>query len=1423
MYNNDKTYKWKRYWLPYEENTDSSYFQYGEGSIKNAKTLEDLRDEQYLILLGEAALGKTTSLNQEEEALRGKSLVEKIDFKLLLGETAFFKRFDELRNSINKTSGSNSRLYLLLDSFDEGHSSFKNLVDLLLSQLIKLPIDKLYLRIACRSVVYPEYLEAELNKLINKEKSKPIKTINSKLEDEITIKPEKAYYPKNLVKIYNLLPLNKTDIDIVLDDKAIDKIEFNRKVETKKLECFLGYPITLKGLLANYPSSLEKTQYNIYKDSLLDLCKKLNKLSGILTPDERLYISSVIATLMTFTNKQYISYVLDKTNKDKENTLYLQDYVSSIEDLSDNKKLALLQGNIEEVLNTGLYTGSSDNIDFVQKTYKEFLTAYFLNKNNLYSNFANLLFDENNKIVSYFYNVIGWLAEQNQNVFDDVLNKDPESLIISNVSFSSDENNKKLINKLFYLLENELITTRFNIVLKTVSKFQYPSLETEIAPFLNNSNTNVIYLALMFIKDHKLIDLEEKVFNIAINTDIDPDCRNFALIILNELNKHTYLNQIKNHLSSFVSENNENQNRMYSMLLNVLFPNYIDIEQALDIISKVDNDKFFMNLDVGNLLINSPDFKRLYDWLIGFNCSNKGLHCWRLGELNKEFTEHLLRLNEIEYISKLILKRGLKDGEHHSLDDLIRSFLIKKEYIQTKHNIFKYIFKHLITVKDYEWVYAYCHYFDINDIGFLIKQILVVRGFKKKKFIYIIICKILGISFIVNFPTDIKLYLLEVGQIIKNKKITYHEWRMKALLKKIFPYRDKLQDVYYKIKAFMSRKRPIDFIRKNIDEFNQDSDYTHWQTIIYNLNLYKPYTDHNAILPADLTTLYGWERLNNKEKELIYRSAAAFLKNKDVAEEDKRSILISNSLPMLNFLSCFQALILLYRNKKDEFFQMISDEIIIKKWFIYVIKYPEFSNNDLQTFVAYKKLILTEFFNAHKDNCIKEIEFIIDTKLETDSSSQEIYYDFLNNLENINDSDLNKILLLKLEQNDSNNEFFFEALFRYIIEYLLKNNYSETVEYLKSNLNKSTENISIKLQAISAYFLLLYEKNCFGLFKYKLDNNEEFAKVFFESHGHNSFHFAENRTQDICTILTDDELAQFYIILEKTYPKSGDRLLNGFVSARDEITELRRNLENVFITSGRFKIFEYIKKNSEITVDSYWIQKAKRNFTELYYDYIKIENIFEIISGERKKIILNNRQLFDLILEKLDEIQKELRNDQGYLKLWNEVYIGNKPDKYFPKNERALSNELRRELQRKLSGVIINREVEILEPTIRGQGQRVDLKIECPTQDNNIATVIIEVKGCWNTSLKKSIKTQLYNGYLCDDNSYKYGIYLIGWYWCKDWNDEYQNKKRKPIKLENRFDEDSTTQIKEYFQNEAKNLSVNEKIVKAFILDVSIG
>lgn len=156
-----------------------------------------------------------------------------------------------------------------------------------------------------------------------------------------------------------------------------------------------------------------------------------------------------------------------------------------------------------------------------------------------------------------------------------------------------------------------------------------------------------------------------------------------------------------------------------------------------------------------------------------------------------------------------------------------------------------------------------------------------------------------------------------------------------------------------------------------------------------------------------------------------------------------------------------------------------------------------------------------------------------------------------------------------------------------------------------------------------------------------------------------------------------------------------------------------------------------------------------------------------------RRLVCDSRDLLRVIRESLDRLQRRLKGRDPLVRaLWNE---GSAP---FPKDENFLSDFIVDHLRGDLidSGVVADREAQI-RPRLRDTaGERTDIQVQAFTNRGSgasgrpVASLTIEVKGCWNRDLYTAMEIQLVGRYLAT-TSENVGLYLVGWYICPAWKD----------------------------------------------------
>lgn len=135
----------------------------------------------------------------------------------------------------------------------------------------------------------------------------------------------------------------------------------------------------------------------------------------------------------------------------------------------------------------------------------------------------------------------------------------------------------------------------------------------------------------------------------------------------------------------------------------------------------------------------------------------------------------------------------------------------------------------------------------------------------------------------------------------------------------------------------------------------------------------------------------------------------------------------------------------------------------------------------------------------------------------------------------------------------------------------------------------------------------------------------------------------------------------------------------------------------------------------------------------------------------------------------------------------------------------------------KSRGIIINREVELRRGSGGDPGERTDIHVDAviklPNGNYDSITVIIEVKGCWHQDLQTAMESQLVNRYLAD-NTCNYGMYLIGWFNCTQWDsNDLRSKKAPGITID---------EARVQFDSQAKLLSSSSKVVRSYVMNTAL-
>ncbi|GKS10942.1 hypothetical protein YDYSY3_19420 [Paenibacillus chitinolyticus] len=506
-------YEWKRYWCSREGTirlTSEGFLEDPHAYMKlgHVVSSEEISQKECLALLGEPGIGKTNSLKQFVESMKDVNKPIYLDLRSYSSDERLIKDLFESPLFLDWKRSNSGDIYIFLDSLDECLLRMDHISFLLSQEFEKYDVERIKLRIACRTANWPRELEEELIKL----------------------------WGNDSYEAFELAPLQKKDVYEAALINGINANQFIEDVIKKGVVSFAIKPVTLQFLIntyTRYRGSLPLTQKDIYLDGCAILCEELNskhKKHTKLSVRERLNISTRIAALTVFTNKFAVWTDVDLGNVPDED-ITLGEIAYGLNRGIDST-LVLKEEDILEVLATGLFTSRGLNrFGWAHQTYAEFLAALFVIENNFSFEQIICLIEHSNdpqlKIVPQLHEVTGWLASYNSEIFKYVLGRDPEVLLKSDVISMNDEDKELIVNSLLEGYNDELIIDFDTDFTNYYYKLKHKNLKSQLEPYIRDKNKGFLArrVAIRMARTCEQIDLLEDLLKVVLDKEDDYNIR----------------------------------------------------------------------------------------------------------------------------------------------------------------------------------------------------------------------------------------------------------------------------------------------------------------------------------------------------------------------------------------------------------------------------------------------------------------------------------------------------------------------------------------------------------------------------------------------------------------------------------------------------------------------------------------------------------------------------------------------------------------------------------------------------------------------------------------------------------------------------------------------------------------------------------
>jgi hypothetical protein len=516
-------YDWERFWVNADRRIEidsDSFFpdprsEYGwlRPSME-ANTLEELKDEPCLILLGEPGLGKSQAVEDAVVTASSSSLTERINL-------AAYPDASSLRSKLIEGTAwrewieQGQRLHLYLDSFDEATLSFRSIPKFLIEELrsVRASLGTLHLRIACRSAEWMDELADGLRE----------------------IWPSRG--PSGAaVRLLSLAPLRERDVLTAATAEEFDGATLLAEIRDRGVEGLAALPLTLRMMLDSFRagSGLPRTQSALYESGVLHLLDEPDPFrrrgeAGLrMEIGERLAVAERISATVLLSRRSGVSLVPGHAGPGDVDPAEISGFDEVDRLAAGGDRFRVGTEAVLETLRTALFAiVSRERVGFSHRSLGEFCAnAYLANADLDQSMLGSLLFaasDAEGRLVPQLREVAAWAASLNAKALDAVLAGEPEVLLRIDRLELDEEQRAQVVEAILNQESAERIGRWDRRVWRSLAALDHPGLSGQLNPLIvdPDADWSVRRLAITIARVCERRDCESALLALAL-TEKEP-------------------------------------------------------------------------------------------------------------------------------------------------------------------------------------------------------------------------------------------------------------------------------------------------------------------------------------------------------------------------------------------------------------------------------------------------------------------------------------------------------------------------------------------------------------------------------------------------------------------------------------------------------------------------------------------------------------------------------------------------------------------------------------------------------------------------------------------------------------------------------------------------------------------------------------
>lgn len=1426
----EQDYDWKRFWCPrsgYIDLSDRGYLvdpesEWGQHYNPALVSLEAIANIPCLVLLGEPGIGKSQEMKNLRKYTEGTTnpthKILALNLQAYGSEDRLVRNLFESRPFTDWINGTH-RLYVFLDSLDEGLLRIETLATLLVEEFGKEEycdqLSRLYLRIACRTAIFPKVLEEGLEKLWTKEN----------------------------LRIYELTPLRRIDVERAIERCGLEPAVFMDEVDSKGAAPFAIKPITLDFLVNIFQRNKGQFPANqrladLYLQGCRLLCEEPRdqnhhpqRKPNQLEVEQRLIIAARIAAVTVFARRFAVWIGQDLGNIPDEDVLFRKLSLGS--ETANGRFCPVTENAIREVLDTGLFSSRGANrMGWAHQTYAEFLAAWYLHQHNVnLAHVLDLIIHADKRVVPQLQETAAWLASMMPDLFQEIMKTDPDVLLKSDISTTDESSKAKLVESLLRLHDEEKLSFFKFLRYDNLNNSKLPDqLRAYICDSTKSQWSRLTAITIALHCNVKAV--QDCLADVALDSTQLHEIRGHAAYTVCYIGDESTKARLKP--LALGEAGNDPNDELKGYGLRAVWSNHMTVEEVLNCFSQPKSRgdiptiggvyQDFIAWEFAQRL-QLADLPVVLQW-IGKQVSRRELHypfntlahtviftAWEHLE-NTEIMRAFAQLVIIDVNSPLIfvnpdsnerLKKELTENQQKRRQLIEAIISIIPDSAQEPWRLLgnSQYSPMVILEEDFWWlieclqksksdriqkVYAYLIYqkldWNSSDQLSTIINISQYNSILKSKFTSVI--------------EPIELDSAKAEQA----KANYLEWQNLSKPPEPEPLLD---------------PPPKQRVLAAIDKVEAGQPQLWWQICVeMTLMQRSSHYNHHDILTPDITKLPGWEEAETDTKARIVKTAKNYL---EAGDPETQTWMRTNKFSHPAFAG-YQALHLI--SKQDpEFISTISSDLWAK-WIPLILKSISlFDGNGVRKNEFCQQIVRTAYHSAQNEFIEALSRLMIQNAYQPRTFNRNDVYRLTNDLL---DQCLASLILSRVQDEDLNAgmlEILLKDIFNHDVD-------QATVLALPFVSQPIPESGEARAKAIVAARLLASYPNdsSWSVLWSAIQKDHEFGQQVLES-----LAFQAVRQGQIEQQLQEEYLADLYIFIAQQYPEVEE--------PEQETNELIGIQAQILESSGSVRMWKnYIpqrlqERGTPEACDA--LRKIIREFpeqkdklqqrlleTEILarrktWKPLEPEEILQLVSDHNKRLVQNGQQLLNVLIESLKRLELELQGETPAVRdLWDKV----SDNTFKPVDENAFSDYVKRFLDKDLKsrGIIVNREVELRRGYGNEPGERTDIHVDALLQRPNgetydSITVIIEVKGCWHSEVNTAMATQLVERYL-KDNVCSYGLYLIGWFSCPQWDDQ-DSRKKKTQKI-------SIDEARNKFDQQAEEISLSGNVVRAYVLNTSL-